>query len=73
MATEYKKMLEALWAGKIVAIEEDPETGKIEFGGAFESDNDAALAYSADSPEALACLPNVSFIKKYNINPNVVL
>ena len=62
--TKFDEILEALKEGKMVAIEKDRKTGEVKFGGSYDDDNDAALSYSADSPEGMMCLPpQVFFIK----------
>ena len=72
--TKFKEMLDALNQGKIIALEEDRKTGEIKFGGAYETDNFAALAYSADNPAQAECLPKVFFVKGvYRLSPNYQL
>jgi len=69
--SQFDKMLKALKQGKIVAIEKNRKTGMLRFGGVYDNDNEAALSYSADSPEGMMCIPQVFFIKgTHEISPS---
>lgn len=62
----FDEMKKALEKGKIIALKKDTKTGAIVFGGAFENDRDATAIFdSADTPEKMACLPEIIFVKNH--------
>lgn len=66
----FDEMKAALKAGKIVALQKTVGGGVV-FGGAFNSDNDAALTYSAASPEGMKYVPEAVFVKGiYELSPS---
>ncbi len=62
MSDEFDKMEKAFKDGEFVALTKTKK-GKIKFAGAYNSDRNAHLDFSADSPEGMAAIPEVVFVK----------
>lgn len=64
----FDEMEKALEEGKFVALTKT-EDGGIKFAGSYDSDRIAYDDFSADSPEGMSAIPEVIFVRQFQLPP----
>jgi hypothetical protein len=64
----FDEMKKALREGKFVALVKTGDGG-VRFAGSYDSDRIAYSDFSADSPEGISAIPEVIFVKQFQLPP----